>query len=173
VTPVSLPVLRFERGQLRPLDEADVEALAAIIESPGVREWWWDAGDPERLREGFREDVGSAFVIEVDGELAGWLGFHEETDPGYRHASIDLSLDPRFHAQGLGPDAIRTAIRWLAGERNHLRFTIDPSAANERAISAYEKVGFKPVGVLRRYEMGADGTFHDGLLMDLLIEELR
>ena len=43
---------------------------------------------------------------------------------------------------------------------------------NERAISAYKKVGFKPVGVLRRYEMGPDGTFHDSLLMDLLIEEL-
>jgi aminoglycoside 6'-N-acetyltransferase len=29
------------------------------------------------------------------------------------------------------------------------------------------------VGVLRSYEMGPDGTMHDGLLMDMLIEELR
>jgi aminoglycoside 6'-N-acetyltransferase len=26
--------------------------------------------------------------------------------------------------------------------------------------------------VMRRYERGPDGTFHDGLLMDLLAEEL-
>jgi aminoglycoside 6'-N-acetyltransferase len=26
--------------------------------------------------------------------------------------------------------------------------------------------------VMRRYELGPDGTFHDGLLMDLLAEEL-
>jgi aminoglycoside 6'-N-acetyltransferase len=169
---MALPELQGERVTLRPITEPDLDALVAIIQSPGVREWWWDSGDADKLRENLPSD-GNAFVIEVDGEVAGWLGFEEELDPGYRHASIDLSLDPRFHAQGLGPDAIRTAIRWLAGERNHLRFTIDPSAANERAISAYEKVGFKPVGVLRRYEMGADGTFHDGLLMDLLIEELR
>ena len=65
-------------------------------------------------------------------------------------------------------------IRWLADERGHHRVTIDPSAANERAIKAYASVGFKPVGVMRRYERDPDGpTFHDGLLMDLLIEELR
>lgn len=170
---MSVPVLQGERVTLRPIAEADLDALVAIIQSPGVREWWWEAGDAARLRDGFREDVGSAFAIELEGELAGWLGFHEETDPGYLHASVDLSLDPRFQGQGLGPDAIRTVIRWLADERGHHRFTIDPSAQNDRAVKAYERVGFKPVGLLRRYERGPDGSFHDGLLMDLLIEELR
>jgi aminoglycoside 6'-N-acetyltransferase len=169
---MALPVLQGERVTLRPITEPDLDALVAIIQSPGVREWWWASGDEERLREDLPND-GNAFVIEADGEVAGWLGFDEELDPGYRHASVDLSLHPRFHAQGLGPDAIRAVIRWLADERNHLRFTIDPSAENERAISAYEKVGFKRVGVLRRYEMSPDGSFHDGLLMDLLIEELE
>jgi aminoglycoside 6'-N-acetyltransferase len=169
---MSLPVLRGERVTLRPITEPDLDALVAIIQSAGVREWWWNSGDADQLR-GDLPNGGNAFVIEIDGEVAGWLGFEEELDPGYRHASVDISLDQRFQGQGAGPDAIRTAIRWLASERNHLRFTIDPSASNERAISAYEKVGFKPVGVLRRHEMGPDGSFHDGLLMDLLIEELR
>ena len=169
---MSLPDLQGQQLTLRPITEPDLDALVAIIQSPGVREWWWDSGDADKLRGNLPND-GNAFVIEVDGEVAGWLGFEEELDPGYRHASMDLSLDPRFQGRGIGPDAIRTAIRWLADDRNHLRFTIDPAASNERAISAYEKVGFKPVGVLRKYEMGSDGTFHDGLLMDLLIEELR
>jgi aminoglycoside 6'-N-acetyltransferase len=30
------------------------------------------------------------------------------------------------------------------------------------------KVGFRPVGVMRACERGVDGTWHDGLLMDLL-----
>ena len=166
------PVLRGERVTLRPVTPADLDALVAIIQSPGVREWWWESGDEARLREGLPND-GCAFVIEVDGETAGWLGFDEEDDPGYRHASIDISLDPRFHGRGLGPDAIRAVIRWLAEENGHHRFSIDPSAANENAIKAYASVGFKPVGVLRRYELGLEGSFHDGLLMDLLIDELR
>ncbi len=28
------------------------------------------------------------------------------------------------------------------------------------------------LGILRRAELGSDGAWHDGLLMDLLIEEL-
>ena len=38
---------------------------------------------------------------------------------------------------------------------------------------AYRKVGFRDVGVMRAYEKGADGTFHDSLLMDMLAEDLR
>src|SRR3712207_7691433 len=40
------------------------------------------------------------------------------------------------------------------------------------AIRCYSAVGFRPVGVLRRYERDPDGTgWHDGLLMDLRSEE--
>ncbi|HXI44982.1 MAG TPA: GNAT family protein, partial [Candidatus Acidoferrales bacterium] len=69
--------------------------------------------------------------------------------------------------------AIRTLARYLIEGRGHHRLTIDPSAANERAIKAYERVGFRRVGVMRSYERGPDGTWHDGLLMDLLADELR
>ena len=61
--------------------------------------------------------------------------------------------------------------RWLFDERGHHRLTIDPSAANARAIATYTAVGFRPVGLMREYERGPDGTFHDGLLMDLLRDE--
>jgi aminoglycoside 6'-N-acetyltransferase len=56
--------------------------------------------------------------------------------------------------------------------QGHHRFTIDPAVANERAIRAYAKLGFRSVGVMRAYELGADGTWHDGRLMDLLAGEL-
>jgi aminoglycoside 6'-N-acetyltransferase len=44
--------------------------------------------------------------------------------------------------------------------------------ANTLAIACYRKVGFRDVGVMRRYERDLDGTWHDNLLMDLLAEEL-
>jgi aminoglycoside 6'-N-acetyltransferase len=49
---------------------------------------------------------------------------------------------------------------------------IDPAADNQAAIHCYSKVGFRPVGVMRNYERGMDGTWRDGLLMDLLAGEL-
>jgi aminoglycoside 6'-N-acetyltransferase len=115
--------------------------------------------------------MGRSFAIEVDGELAGWLGFDEENDPDYRFASLDITLAPAYTDKGLGSEALRAVIDWLIGKGHH-RFTIDPAAHNHRAIRAYEKVGFRPVGRLRKYERGRDGSWHDGLLMDLLADDL-
>jgi aminoglycoside 6'-N-acetyltransferase len=166
-----LPVLRSQRLTLRPLSAADVEALAAVVAAPGVREWWSADEDPQRTRDGLRND-GAAFAVEVDGALAGWLAFDEETDPDYRHVGLDIVLAPDYQDRGLGSEALRTAIHWFVRERGHHRFTIDPALRNERAIRAYAAVGFRRVGVLRRYERGEGDRWHDNLLMDLLAEEL-
>jgi aminoglycoside 6'-N-acetyltransferase len=165
------PVLRGDRVVLRPLDDADTERLAEIVAEPGVREWWGFMGDEEKVRDDLRND-GAAFAIEVDGELAGWLGFSEEDEPDYRHAGLDIFLAPAYQGQGHGPAALRLVARWLVDERGHHRLTIDPAEANDRAIRSYAGVGFRPVGVMRRYERGLDGSWHDNLLMDLLAEEL-
>jgi len=169
---MQLPLLRGERLTLRPLAEADLGPLAAIVAVPGVREWWGPSEQSEDLNDELRND-GAAFAIEVDGSLAGWLAISEETDPDYRHAGLDIILAPRYQNRGLGPEALRTAIRWLIEGRGHHRFTIDPALENERAIRAYAAVGFRRVGVLRRYERGPDGRWRDGLLMDLMADELR
>jgi aminoglycoside 6'-N-acetyltransferase len=156
---------------LRPIADRDLPGLAAFLADPSIAPWWGDISDPARLARDLRNE-GSAFAIEVDGELAGWLGFDEEREPGYRHAGLDVMLAPAFQDRGLGSEALRTAIRWLADVRGHHRFTIDPSVHNERAVRAYEAVGFRRVGVMRRYARRADGSWSDGLLMDLLIDEL-
>ena len=49
---------------------------------------------------------------------------------------------------------------------------IDPAAENVRAIRAYERVGFRRIGIQRQSELAGDGTWRDGLLMDLLASEL-
>jgi aminoglycoside 6'-N-acetyltransferase len=100
------------------------------------------------------------------------IQFWEEHEPKYRHAGIDLFLDPALHGRGLGTEAVRQVVRLLIEERGHHRITIDPAADNAAAIRAYEKAGFKPVGVMRRYERDVGGTgWHDGLLMELVVEQ--
>ena len=109
------------------------------------------------------------FHGEVDGTVAGLIQFSEELEPKYRHASIDLFLDPALHGRGIGTEAVRRVVRQLVDERGHHRITVDPAAANAAAIRAYEKAGFGPVGVMRNYERDVDGGgWHDGLLMELL-----
>ena len=156
---------------LRPASPDDAEKFAAIAAMPEVWRRWGDAPVTEFLEE-MQGDEVHLFAVEVDGQVAGMIQFAEETEPSYRSASIDIFLAPDFHGRGLGPDAIRTLARHLFEARGHHRITIDPAADNESAIAAYGKVGFRPVGVMRRYERIPADEWHDGLLMDLLREEL-
>ena len=155
------------RLRLRPLAPEDEAELLRIHSTPEVARWW-DAPD-----EGFpfSDDPDSTrLVIEVDGAVAGMIQYAEELEPKYRHASIDLFLDPAFHNRGHGTEAVRRVVRLLVEEHGHHRVTIDPAAANAAAIRAYEKAGFRPVGVMRGYERDADGRgWHDGLLMELVV----
>jgi aminoglycoside 6'-N-acetyltransferase len=166
---VALPTLHGEQVTLRQVADADIDALVAFIDEPGVNEWW----GPDRTPEYRRWEVGGeSFAIETrDGELCGWLGFEEETDPGYRSVALDVFIADAHQSRGLGPDALRAAMRWFVAERGHHRFSIDPAVTNERAIRAYASVGFEPVGVTRKSELGRDGEWRDNLLMDLLVEE--
>lgn len=91
----------------------------------------------------------------------------------YRHANMDNYIRPDSHGVGLGSDAVRTLAHHLVADHGHHRMVIDPAADNGAAIACYSKVGFRPVGVMRQYEQGSDGSWHDGLLMELLADDMR
>jgi aminoglycoside 6'-N-acetyltransferase len=166
-------VLRGDRVVLRQAGPGDAERLTEILATPEVATWWGPY-DLDRVRgemtQPFEDEL--TFVVELEGEVIGLVQRWEETEPQYRHAGIDISLHPDWHGQGLGADAVRTMARHLFDDLGHHRVTIDPAAHNAPAIACYRKVGFKDVGVMRKYERAPDGTWHDGLLMDLLREDL-
>jgi aminoglycoside 6'-N-acetyltransferase len=168
---VQPPVLPGNGLLLRAVTTADRPALAEILRSSEVARWWGD-GDVQWL---FDDDPGTIqFTVEVAGAVAGLVQFSEETDPMYRHAGLDIFLDPAVHHRGLGREAIRTLATYLFSVRGHHRLVIDPAAENCRAIRAYAAVGFRAVGVLRQYERNHDGTgWHDGLLMELLVDGMN
>jgi aminoglycoside 6'-N-acetyltransferase len=168
-----MPTLQGAHVTLRPATTADIPELARIRSTPEVLRWW--RGGEEMVAsvaEDLAEEGTETLVIEHDGRVIGAIQWHAEEEPDYRHAGIDLYLDPAVHGRGLGADAIRTLARHLIADQGHHRLVIDPAADNTAAIRCYSKVGFRPVGVMRNYEKGMDGAWHDGLLMDLLKEEL-
>lgn len=166
-------VLVGRQVQLRPGHPGDAPRLHAILAEPSVSRWWGEP-DPVAVIEEDLRGSGSPvlWVVEVGGQVAGGIQYYEETDPMYRHAGIDIYLGSRFQGRGAGREAVALMARYLFEQRGHHRITIDPAAANTQAIRSYSRVGFRPVGVMRQYERGGDGSFHDGLLMDLLRGEL-
>jgi aminoglycoside 6'-N-acetyltransferase len=156
---------------LRPLEPSDEEPLRRIRATPEVWRWWDDPEDGWPLAD---DPEATRLVIERAGEVVGLIQYYEENEPKYRHASIDMFLAPEHHGRGLGTAVLRRVAHELFEERGHHRITIDPAADNDAAIRAYEKVGFRPVGVMRKYERDTGGSgWHDGLLMELLAEDFQ
>jgi aminoglycoside 6'-N-acetyltransferase len=154
---------------LRPLAASDAAELRRIHATPEVARWWDAPHDDFPLTD---DPDATRLTIEFEGAVAGLIQFSEVLEPKYRHASIDLFLDPQLHGRGIGTEAVQRVVRQLIDERCHHRITIDPAATNSAAIRVYEKVGFRAVGVMREYERDSDGeSWHDGLLMELLASE--
>jgi aminoglycoside 6'-N-acetyltransferase len=169
---MSEPTLSGERVVMRPARKEDRSRLREILAQPEVAVWW-GPGDPDHAVDDWLDaEDGAVFAIELDGIVIGSIQYAEENDPDYRHASIDLFVDATRQGQGFGSDALRAVARYLLEIRGHHRLTIDPAATNERAIRTYRRIGFSPVGVMRSYERSPDGSWHDGLLLELVAGEL-
>lgn len=165
------PTLNGERVVLRAPGPGETEKAATLIANdPEANPWWGD--DAGKILRWLTDPSAVLFVIDVDGELGGIILYEEENDPDYKLAGIDVTLLAPWIGRGYGRDALVTLARYLFEQRGHHRIQIDPAVANERAIRAYERVGFRAVGVMRRYERGPDGKWRDALLMDMLREEL-
>jgi RimJ/RimL family protein N-acetyltransferase len=163
--------LRGKQVVLVPVIAQHVPELRRILRTPEVRLRW---GDEDASQEWpFDDPSATRFSILLDGAVRGMVQYSEEEEPRYRHASVDIFLEPAVHGRGVGRDAVRVLAGHLVHDRGHHHLLIDPAVDNEPAIRCYTAVGFRPVGVLRCYERDADGRgWHDGLLMDLLAEEL-
>jgi aminoglycoside 6'-N-acetyltransferase len=165
--------LRGEIARLRPPTRADIPELVRIRQTPEVYARWGGGDDMvAAVEKDFAQPDTTVYVILLDDLVVGWIQWWLETDPDYRHAGIDIYFDPAVHRRGVGTDALRTLARHLFLDHGHHRLVIDPAVDNDVAIRTYTKVGFRPVGVMRRYERAPDGTWHDNLLMDMLAEEL-
>lgn len=172
-TPVRpIAMLHGTQVTLRLVSEDDLEPLTRILAQPEVSRWWgrYDEG---RVRAELLESEDTVvYAIEVDDTVVGSIQYSEERAPSYRHAGIDVFLSADCHGQGLGSDAIRTIARHLIHDRGHHRLVIDPQVDNIAAIRCYERVGFRKVGLMRAYERGPDGDWHDCLMLEALKDEL-
>jgi aminoglycoside 6'-N-acetyltransferase len=172
VTTASRQALTGNQVVLVPVTPEHVPELLSILGTPEVRRRWGD----EAATSGwpFDDPDATRYAVLLDRLVVGMVQYAEETEPMYRHASIDIFLDPRVHGRGIGRDAVWTVARRLVEDLGHHRLVIDPAADNEAAIRCYAAVGFRPVGLMRRYERDPLGDdWHDGLLMDLLADELH
>lgn len=148
---------------LRPITADDIPRMGSIMAHPQVAPWL-PRNDPPAT---------AGFAVDVDGRLIGAAQYHEEHSRDYRHAGVDIVLDPAWHGKGLGADALRALARHLFYDRAHHRLAVELDPGNTKAIRSYQRVGFKPVGLMRQCEREITGRWRDALLLDLLKRDLQ
>jgi RimJ/RimL family protein N-acetyltransferase len=112
------------------------------------------------------------FVIELDGEPAGMLGFHLVNEPS-RIARLErLAVHPRFRGSKLGDEAARRFQRLLLEELGFHRLELEIYAFNERACAHAERAGFVREGRKRKAYL-KHGEWVDTVLYALLPDDLE
>lgn len=156
----------------------DVDFLHELVNDGDVRPFLGvrTATDRESLLEeverSLREpDAFGRYVIELDGERAGALGFHVENERS-RIARVErVAVHPRFRGRRLADDAARLFQRELLLERGFHRLELEIYAYNERAQAHAERAGFVREGVKRKAYL-RDGEWLDAVMYALVREDI-
>ena len=122
-------------------------------------------------RTGAEPEEYGRFVIEVDGERAGVMGF-EVANRRSRIAHLErLAIHPDFRGRRIADEAARVLQRYLFDELGYHRLQLEIYGFNERAIAHAERAGFVREGVKRKAYL-RHGEWVDGVLFGLLREDL-
>ncbi|NOX61783.1 MAG: GNAT family N-acetyltransferase [Chloroflexi bacterium] len=118
------------------------------------------------------DETTVAFAVEMEGQHIGGCGF---TSINHRHQSAEAGLfigEKSLWNMGLGQDILTTLLHYGFDYLNFHRIYLRVFAENERAIRAYEKVGFEHEGRFREAEW-RHGRRHDLLFMSILRHEWK
>ena len=177
-----LPTLREPRLTLRTLTEADVADVLAVFSDPLVLRYW---DGPlmttqqvamqyiERIHYGFRRRELMQWGI-ADGATGAVIGTCTLTHLSATHqrAEIGFALRQTRWRQGLGTEAVTTALDFAFDGLGLHRIEADVDPRNERSLRLLERLGFRREGHLReRYFM--NGERQDAVMMAVLSDEWK
>jgi RimJ/RimL family protein N-acetyltransferase len=156
----------------------DADFLFALVSDDETRPF---LGRPAELREDVLEEIerferepetGGWFVVEVDGERAGSVGFSVVSERHRIAHAGRFAIAPAFRGRGIGLEAARQFQRLLLLDLGFHRIELQVYGFNERAIAHAERSGYVREGVRRKAYL-RHGTWQDAVLFSLLQEEVN
>jgi diamine N-acetyltransferase len=169
-----------ERLYLRPLEKADLALIRGWANDPEVRRLTGEVkpmseAAADEFYERVRTDPDRIWLTIVlkDGDRPiGETGLLRMF-PAWRTTDLSIIIgDKGAWEQGYGTEAILLMLDYAFGYLNMHRVALGVVGFNERALSFYEKVGFKREGV-QRDGYYHDHRYHDFVMMSILEDEFR
>jgi RimJ/RimL family protein N-acetyltransferase len=164
--------------EIRRAELTDLDFLVELISHDEVEPFL--AAVRVRDRDGIRAEIERSlaepqefgrFVIEVDGERAGAMGF-EVANRRSRVANLGgLAVHPEFRGRRIADEAARRFQRHLLFDLGYHRLQMEIYGFNERAQAHAERAGWVREGT-RRKAYDRHGEWVDGVLYGIVREDL-
>jgi ribosomal-protein-alanine N-acetyltransferase len=176
--------LKFDLVELRQLKKSDARRLQALLikdrawlspweaTTPGIR-YPVDARDLVRnLLYQQRKGTGLAFIIEVDGALAGQINVANILYGSVSSATVGYWIGKDFAGRGAMPIAVALTIDYLFDELGLHRVEIDIRPENEASLRVVEKLKLREEGLKERF-IHIDGQWRDHRVFAITSEERK
>lgn len=158
--------------RLRALERDDLPFVHELSNDSGIMSYWFE--EPyEALVElqdiydrHVHDNRERRFVIDHAGERAGLVEL-VEIDYIHRNAELQMIVHPAFQGRGLAVRASSAALDHAFGVLNLHKVHLVVDVGNDRAVRAYQRVGFAIEGELRE-EYFASGRYRDAYRMAIL-----
>jgi RimJ/RimL family protein N-acetyltransferase len=164
---------------IRRAEHRDLDFLEELLAHDEVEPYL--AAVRTRDREGLRAEIERSlaepqdfgrFVIEVDGDRAGVMGF-EVANRRSRIADLGgLAVHPDFRGRRIADEAARQFQRHLLLDLGYHRLQMEIYSFNERAQAHAERAGWVREGV-RRKAYDRHGEWMDGILYGIVREDFE
>jgi len=176
--------LKFDLVELRQLKKSDARKLQALLvkdrawlspweaTTPGIR-YPVDARDLVRnLLHQQRKGTGLAFIIEVDGALAGQINVANILYGSVSSATVGYWIGKDFAGRGAMPIAVALTIDYIFDELGLHRVEIDIRPENEASLRVVEKLKLREEGLKERF-IHIDGQWRDHRVFAITSEERK
>ncbi len=168
---------------LRELEVFDVDEIIREINNVELRKYMnsivpisaesekeWIIRKNKLMQDG--KEYTFAICRKSDGQIIGTTSLFNFNHI-IRSAELGIMIySPKNWGKGYGTDALRVLLNFGFNTLNLHKISLYTFEYNERAISAYKKVGFKEMGRLRD-ERFWNGKYYDAIYMEILEKEWK
>lgn len=179
----------YSRDKLfvRKLEQKDAALLAKWLSDPTVLQYYEGRDRPHNIKmieQRFfdQNDDEMRCLIIYDGIEIGYIQFYPldeegkssydcEDDKGRIFGMDQFIGEADYWNRGIGKLLVATTVEYLTSELGAEKIVMDPQTWNIRAITCYEKCGFKKIKLLPKHEWH-EGEMRDCWLMEFWVEKV-
>ena len=128
--------------KITPMGEEHITGIAQL-EKECFSQPWSESG----LREELTNNSAVFFAAEDDGKVVGYMGANFILDEGY---ITNIAVTEKRREEGIG-SLLMERMTEEAKNRKLSFISLEVRVSNEKAISLYEKSGFKKLGIRKNF----------------------